>query len=82
MADEMTNAITRVWTRYGRSPFNTEGTHLTDLHGAALLAAAMVGSVAREAGDFPVTAWAEANRLAQDDSSLINTSPAAPARKQ
>lgn len=71
MAEAAQIAFIREWRRSGRP---TE-----DLHASALLAAAALGSIARDAGDFPLPAWAEANRLAQDPSSLINTAPAAPA---
>jgi hypothetical protein len=61
------SAIVETWKRTGRP--------VSDLHAASLLTAAALGMAARIAGDLPVEAWAEANRIAQDPTSLINTSP-------
>ena len=67
MAEAAQLAFIREWRSTGRPP--------EDLQASALLAAALLGSIARSAGGFPTTAWAEANRLAQDPTSLINTAP-------
>ncbi|MDR6455523.1 hypothetical protein [Variovorax paradoxus] len=71
MAEAAQLAFIREWRRSGRPP--------EDLHAGALLASALLGSAARDSGAFPLPAWAEANRLAQDPSSLLNTAPATPA---
>ena len=71
MAEAAQLAFIREWRRSGRPS--------EDLHASALLASALLGSAARSSGGFPLPAWAEANRLAQDPTSLLNTAPVPPA---
>ncbi|KAF1049352.1 hypothetical protein [Xylophilus sp.] len=71
MGDAAQAACIRAWRETGRPT--------ADLHAAVLLAAASLASIAREAGHLPTEAWAEANCIAQDPASLINTAPGIPA---
>lgn len=67
MAHEAAKTFTEVWKTSGRAH--------EDLAAASVLAAALLGAAARQAGEIPVSAWAEANQLAQNPSSLLQTMP-------
>lgn len=66
MAHAALRAMLNEWIKSGRPRL--------DCHDALLLSSATLGTFARLQGDFPIQAWSEANRIAQDPHSLLNQS--------